>query len=349
MHKNKNFILNKSYVTIDEISKLRKAHNMVSCYATSVTGAPFIVTDNIAIFVMEGLSHSIRIYTANNIPENSYFFFTVPHLPFSEKSLADQINLFMDVTKGKFSLDSLVMMANTDSDVKIAHRLGLKRSFFCNQNCWLDYGVYKITRGLNNKPWNLVLNTRPEYEFKRPWLAQKVENIGIVQGKLHRKDDYWDLNQLKPKYMNPNRIPNTDVNNLLNRAYVGGIFSASEGACYSSSEYLLAGLPVISTPSIGGRDYWYTDDNHLIVEPTVEAVAKGVDILKKRLINGDINQASIRMEHIQESNRLRDIFISKVEELLSKYKSELDVTSIFNAYFTDKFIRTSKYPYDHKP
>ena len=49
---------------------------------------------------------------------------------------------------------------------------------------------------------------------------------------------------------------------------VGGVFSEEEGACWASSEYLLCGLPVVSTHSRGGRDVWYSGHNSLIVEPT---------------------------------------------------------------------------------
>ena len=40
----------------------------------------------------------------------------------------------------------------------------------------------------------------------------------------------------------------------LNRARVGLCLSAREGAMFASMEYLLSGLPIVTTPSMGGRD-----------------------------------------------------------------------------------------------
>ena len=48
-----------------------------------------------------------------------------------------------------------------------------------------------------------------------------------------------------------------EVNNFLNQCKVGIILSEVEGANYASIQYLLAGLPVVSTKSKGGRDVFF--------------------------------------------------------------------------------------------
>lgn len=343
---NEKFFLGESYLTLSEISDAKKRHGNVNSYGSKVTGGPFLVTEKVSIFVMEGLSESVRVFSANNIPDNSYFYFTVPHQPFSESLLRNQINFFHDLTGGRFKEDSLIMLANTLEDLALARRMGLSRSIFCNHNCFIDEWIFKITRGCEYKRWDLIINTRPEYSFKRPYLAKKVQSLCIVKGALYREDDYWDLAQLNPKYINNNRISNVEVNNLINQSFVGGIFSAAEGACYSSSEFLLAGLPVVSTDSLGGRDYWYDVDNSIIVPPDENAISDAVAELKKRLLNGDITQEIIRKNHISKSNKLRLDFIESILSVVSENGLSIDVQSIFNAYFTDKFIRNHMYGYD---
>lgn len=59
-----------------------------------------------------------------------------------------------------------------------------------------------------------------------------------------------------------------EVAAALNCSMLGGMFSAEEGTCWASTEYLLCGLPVISTPCCGGREVWHNDRNSLIVEPS---------------------------------------------------------------------------------
>lgn len=45
----------------------------------------------------------------------------------------------------------------------------------------------------------------------------------------------------------------------------------------------MAGLPVLSTTSVGGRDVFYTRDNSVVVAPTVEAVTQGHARMKELL------------------------------------------------------------------
>ena len=62
------------------------------------------------------------------------------------------------------------------------------------------------------------------------------------------------------------------VNRTINDAKVGLCLSKREGAMWSSVEYLLCGLPIVSTKSTGGRDAFFTDKNCIIAEDTPESV-----------------------------------------------------------------------------
>lgn len=66
------------------------------------------------------------------------------------------------------------------------------------------------------------------------------------------------------------------VNAVLSQCRTGLCLSAIEGAMYASIEYLLAGLPVVSTPSIGGREVFADPEFWLSVPPAAEAVRDGV-------------------------------------------------------------------------
>lgn len=54
----------------------------------------------------------------------------------------------------------------------------------------------------------------------------------------------------------PAFLPPAQVCAALNRGEVGLALSELEGACWASTEYLLCGLPVVSTPCSGGREVW---------------------------------------------------------------------------------------------
>ena len=185
----------------------------------------------------------------------------------------------------------------------------------------------------------MVMNSRPEKK-KRPWLAKQVPNLAFIKGRLYDVADSYDYSELPCKFINESRIPLDQVNTINNESVCGGIFSEVEGACYSSSEYLLAGLPVISTVSAGGRDTWYTSNNSIIVDATEEAVATGVALAKQKLSDGSFHPQRIRLEHIVESERMRSRFNSIVQKLFDRYKIAINAESYFKRAYVHKFIYT---------
>jgi hypothetical protein len=76
----------------------------------------------------------------------------------------------------------------------------------------------------------------------------------------------------------------------LARARVGLCLSAHEGPMRACAEYLYCGLPVVTTPSIGGRDRMLDPAYSIEAEPTPEAVEEAV----RELIARRIDPASIR-------------------------------------------------------
>jgi len=63
-----------------------------------------------------------------------------------------------------------------------------------------------------------------------------------------------------------------------------------EGACFTIVEYLLCGLPVLSTKpadikGLGGRELWLNKSNSHFVEATAEKVAYGVEYLAGRVFD----------------------------------------------------------------
>jgi glycosyltransferase involved in cell wall biosynthesis len=68
---------------------------------------------------------------------------------------------------------------------------------------------------------------------------------------------------------------------LLNQAYCGLALSAIEGGMHASMEYLLCGLPVVTTESLGGRSYFLNSNNSIFVDDNSDAVLSAVNELKK--------------------------------------------------------------------
>ena len=88
-------------------------------------------------------------------------------------------------------------------------------------------------------------------------------------------------------------LPPHEVATWINRARVGLCLSEAEGAMRAAAEYMLCGLPVVSTPSIGGRDRILDPGFSRIVEPEPEAVAAAVRDLIDRAIDPHFIRARI--------------------------------------------------------
>lgn len=338
------FVLGKSTLDSNDLLYLNAKYPDISIHATAIKGGVLYHDPKISIFIMEGLSESVRLFTANNIPENSYFCFSSTWSGYTLKSLERQIEFFEEVTHHRFSRERLIHLANEQQSLEVARKLGLTNSIFCNHNAWIDFNVFKIIGG-NKRQFRMAMNCRPEL-FKRPYLAKNINGLVVIKGANYNPKSFYDLNQLNPKYINTSRISPVEVNDLLNQAYCGGIFSEVEGACFASSEYLLAGLPVISTKSIGGRDYWYNENNSIICKPTPESVKDAVDLAIENLNTGVFDRQEIREHHIKESLRLRHDFSELLQRLIDNHKSHANAYQVVQSYcYGGAFFKKTKYPY----
>jgi len=100
-----------------------------------------------------------------------------------------------------------------------------------------------------------------------------------------------------------------EIADLCKRSHCGGIFSKSEGNCRAIGEYLLSGIPVISTPSVGGRDVWFDEYNSLIVAPNPETIRQGV----QRLVRESRDPLVIRNTHLKRMEEDRKVLFDVVE------------------------------------
>jgi len=210
-------------------------------------------------------------------------------------------------------------------------------SILCNNNCWLDFELFTLSNV--SKRYDMVMNCRPERTTKRPYLARSVSNLAYIKGTVYRPADIYDVSELTCAFVNETRLTPEEVANIYAQSVCGGIFSEEEGACYSSSEYLLCGLPVVSTSSRGGRDTWYTPENSILVEPKETAVKEAVDTWVERAKAGLVDPARIRAHHIQLSTEMRNNFVGFVQTLFDTHGIALSAQEHFRATYVHKMKR----------
>lgn len=223
--------------------------------------------------------------------------------------------------------NQIVVLCNTQEDLEIVRKFGFQAEYV-NHNCWLDQSIFKPRKKIV-KDLDAVLNAKP-CAWKRAELSAGIHSKAVLTyipypEELKRKlgtTEYFEC------------LPSEKVATLLNRAKIGLCLSSEEGACYSSSEYLLSGIPVVSTPSKGGRHIWYTPRNHMICEPTVESVALTVE----RLIDSDLDGETIRNEHIELAQIFRQRFVQLTYKLGQSRGIEANWASVFQDQYFHKMV-----------
>jgi glycosyltransferase involved in cell wall biosynthesis len=133
------------------------------------------------------------------------------------------------------------------------------------------------------KQYNAVYTAQLQ-PFKRLELAAEVESLFVLTYTPGQRENELPAfcPSLRHAAYNRTWVDGAGKNRIYNASRVGLCLSAVEGPMLASLEYQLTGLPVVSTPSKGGRDTYYHADSCLVVPPDPQSVKAGVQQLAGR-------------------------------------------------------------------
>jgi len=242
----------------------------------------------------------------------------------------------LDLSKFKFKQAKVVILANTPEEYVFYKEYCTFDCIFANQNAFINPNAFTIVNNVE-KEYNLVLNARFAV-YKRTELAKQVENI-IHIGYYMKNEEYFNdfdnYNYVNFKNNSKQKtdfsILNTDeITEYYNKSYVGGIFSKVEGACCASSEYLLCGIPVVSTESKGGRDIWYNKDNSIICKDNEASVKESVELAIQKVKNDEFNKHIIRENYLKQMDEHKSRLAEFLHNLLKEepYREYIDIERI---------------------
>ena len=281
--------------------------------------------NGLRIFFLENLDHNydaLKFFTSND------FLLVSIGCYFDEynfrlcKYIVENINPNIDKKK-------IIFFANECVQKKMAIDNGFNAIDF-NQNALINRDIFKPVSKVD-KIYNIVLNTRPDI-IKRPWLAAEITDIAIIKGYSYVQDRFWNLESLSPAFINEDRLSPERVNFIYNSSLMGGIFSEREGANYATGEYLLSGIPVLSTFSSGGRQEWLDDSNSILCNPDPYEIKMAADLVIERIKYGQYLSADIRAGFIERSDKY-------ITNLASLFYDLSDVLKLSNSDIVELLIK----------
>ncbi|MFA5984827.1 MAG: glycosyltransferase [Methylococcaceae bacterium] len=232
-----------------------------------------------------------------------------------------------------------VFLANNDAQTQIFNELNLE-SVFVNHNCLIDDTLFQVNPETPKK-FDAIYNG-VSAPYKRFELASQINSLAIITYLQFQHLSYFKtikevLNKAKWLNFPTNNvnvecfktIPHQKISSYLNQSRVGLCLSHVEGAMLASIEYLLAGLPVVSTPSYGGRDVFFDDSYTLIVEDNAKAVSEGVAIMAAK----KLDPLMIRQATLNKIAEHRERFVKLVESITIKEGLEADAKKVYAMNF----------------
>ncbi|QIG52184.1 glycosyltransferase [Nordella sp. HKS 07] len=237
-----------------------------------------------------------------------------------EGSLATQLRNALETASTGMPGHEFLAICSTEYET---HLLGLEgipallahQSMFIDENVWRPGGTTIETL----RVFDAVYNARFD-AMKRHELARKVSNLLLIYGlTIHKPiaEATEEMRIILPGSHFANEIKgagtytplrSAEIAQLYARARVGLCLSREEGYSRVSTEYMLCGLPVVSTASIGGRDRYYGNEYCRIVEDDEDAVAAAVQQLIERNYSAlDVRNKLIRSLVFERANFLKAI------------------------------------------
>lgn len=189
----------------------------------------------------------------------------------------------------------IIVCANTEKELALLEEAGVE-TVLANHNMFVDDTLFRPLPNVG-RTYDAVYNANFS-AFKRRELCAEIESCvhlayvadpaarGNMAAELHRAQAMLPrhvfLNPLSGNQVM--RLPPRQVNKVLATAHVGLCLSEVEGPMVACMEYLLAGLPVVTTPNIGGRDRYLTPETSITADPNPRAIREAVAALKARAI-----------------------------------------------------------------
>lgn len=236
-----------------------------------------------------------------------------------------------------------IFLCNSDIEAEAIRANGLE-AHRINNNCFVDENLYKPDPSVS-KRFDAIYDAKLD-GYKRHQLAEKVKSLALVTyldgdpgANAHACDVRRRLGHAvwhNDPFSDAKKgfIPDRKVPGLYSEARVGLALSAEEGQMFASIQYLLVGLPVVSTHSLGGRDFFFDQEVARIVDADADAVADAV----ADFVKNPPDPLVVREKTIQKMTRNRREFVALVQSIYDREGCKRSYAEDFSGHYYNRFM-----------
>jgi glycosyltransferase involved in cell wall biosynthesis len=202
-------------------------------------------------------------------------------------------------------------MCNAPAEVAMLRSLG-QRAIFCHHNLFCNENVFEIQPTPIEYDAIYIARLDP---YKRIWLARDIPKLRIVTA---NPKDAVRLKEWGCSHAIINRefMEYTAIALEISKSCCGLALSKKEGGMLATTEYLLCGKPVITTPSRGGREYWLDPSNSLEISDSAADIAGAV----RRVKNSSWDRSAIRQSALSRLQIQRGLLSEYLGKLTNPQK-----------------------------
>jgi glycosyltransferase involved in cell wall biosynthesis len=195
---------------------------------------------------------------------------------------------------------SLHLMDNAVQSNRMLRALGFPGDL-ANINLYVNEHIFTIRPQAKTHDAVYAAQMAP---YKRLHLAAKIPRLFVqTYGEVKTAEGKYDLARFEPSVSHADHnlgwVTTDEVVDTYNRASVGLSLSACEGAMLASVEYMLCGIPQVSTPCKGGREQFFDPRYVIVADPNPEAIAAAVAELAARKVDPWlIREETLKKQHV---------------------------------------------------
>lgn len=236
------------------------------------------------------------------------------------KSRINELLMFGNTVEAIPNQIKVWFMCPTEDDADLIRSRGGKANY-SHQNAYIDENIFTLDYTLGDR-FNAIHNAAMT-PWKRHSLAWGIRDISVVTYRHLPSDDDQIIRKYKfLKFTNMNEdgsvsfLDGKAICRLICASSCGLILSEKEGANFASGEYQFCGIPVISTPSAGGRAAFFDSKSTIIVQPVAELIEKAVEFAIRNPLDPHDIRARVIQKSISHRERLLDWMSNVVGENL---------------------------------